>query len=234
MISDDDPRAVALVAAIHHGDLAALAALLHAHPALAAERFGTAAESRTALHLVTDWPARRPAADRTIATLVAAGAEANGRFVGAHRETPLHWAASADDVVAIDALVAAGADLEADGGVLTDGTPLADAVVFAQWAAARRLVALGATMTLWQAAALGEVASLASLLDVAIADDIDNACWHACRAGEPAAVDFLVAQGADLDRVGHEQRTAREMARASGRDEMARWLAAHDEREAHP
>jgi hypothetical protein len=83
------------------------------------------------------------------------GADVDTRFTGPHTETPLHWAASSDDVEAIDALLDAGADLEAGGAVIAGGTPIADAVAFGQWAAARRLLERGARTTLWQAAALG-------------------------------------------------------------------------------
>ena len=67
----------------------------------------------------------------------------------------MHWAASSDDVEALDALLDAGADIEADGAVIGGGTPMADAVAFGQWKAARRLLERGARTNLWQAAALG-------------------------------------------------------------------------------
>ena len=59
-------------------------------------------------------------------------------------ETPLHWAASSDDVAAINALLDNGADIEAPGAVFTSGTAMSDAVIFAQWRAARALLARGA------------------------------------------------------------------------------------------
>ena len=86
---------------------------------------------------------------------MAAGADVDARFAGPHTETPLHWAASSDDIEALDALLDAGADIEADGAVIGGGTPMADAVAFGQWAAARRLLERGARTNLWQAAALG-------------------------------------------------------------------------------
>ena len=107
------------------------------------------------LHVVTDWPGHVPEAGAKIAALVAAGADVNARFTGPHTETPLHWAASSDDVEALDALLDAGADIEADGAVIAGGTPMADAVAFGQWNAARRLLERGARTNLWQAAALG-------------------------------------------------------------------------------
>ena len=67
----------------------------------------------------------------------------------------MHWAASSDDIEALDALLDAGADIEADGAVIGGGTPIADAVAFGQWNAARRLLERGARTNLWQAAALG-------------------------------------------------------------------------------
>lgn len=212
------------------GDIAGLETLLEAHPDLVTERVGDQDESRTVLHLATDWPGNRPAVGRSIAVLVAAGAPVDGRFVGHHRETPLHWAASADDIEAIDALLDAGADIEADGGVLTDGPPLDDAVVFAQWRAARRLVERGAAMAIWQAAALGELVEMDRLADGADTDqeELDNACWHACRAGQLGTTQALVRRGADLDRLGHLDQTARAAGLASGNAELIAWLTASD------
>lgn len=60
--------------------------------------------------------------------LVEHGADVNARFSGPRTETPLHWAASSNDVDVIDALLDAGADIEATGAVIADGTPIADVV----------------------------------------------------------------------------------------------------------
>jgi len=182
--------------------------------------------SRTALHIATDWPGHYPNVAQTIALLVGAGAPVDGRFAGPHRETPLHWAASSDDVEAVDALLDAGADIEADGAVHTQGTPLSDAVIFAQWNAARRLVERGATMTIWQAAALGETAEVHHLLDTVpnTDQDITNACWHACRAGQLETVQALVARGADLDWLGYDDLTSRQAGVASGNASLTAWL----------
>ena len=214
---------LALVDAVRSGDVEVLRAL-STDPSVAADRYGDETTSRTALHVATDWPGRFPHVTETIAVLVAAGAPVDGRFIGDHRETPLHWAASADDVEAIAALLDAGADIEADGAVLTDGTPLADAVVFAQWNAARLLVDRGATMTIWQAAALGESQTLSGLLDAASPQEITNSCWHACRAGQLDAVEMLVDRDADLDWLGHEAMTSRDAGLASGNDGLVAWL----------
>jgi uncharacterized protein len=228
VLAESNPLVQSLARAVRSGDVDGLAALLTEHPALAVERYRSEASSRAALHLVTDWPGNFPRAAEIISTLVAAGADVNARFEGDHRETPLHWAASCDDVVALDALLDAGADIEADGAVLTNGSPLADAVVFAQWDAARRLVERGAAMTIWQAAALGDVVELRRLLDDANADadadEVTNACWHACRAGQLAAAQLLSGRGADLDRVGHDHLTPRQAGRASGNADLVTWL----------
>lgn len=226
MRSTDDAVARSLIELIRAGDVDGLSRLLSAHPGLASERFGSDEQSCTALHFATDWPGQLPRVARTIELLVAAGAPVDGRFAGPHEETPLHWAASADDIEALDALLDAGADIEADGAVLTGGTPLADAVVFAQWNAARRLVERGATMTIWQAAALGHLDVVQHELEHRRHDarDITNACWNACRGGQSAVAQLLVAAGADLDWVGHDGLTPRAVGQASGSTEMADWL----------
>lgn len=100
-------------------------------------------------------------------------------------ETALHWAASSDDVAVLDALLDHGADIEAPGAVFTGGTPMSDAVVFAQWRAARRLLARGAATTLWQAAALGALDRVRAHVagpPVPTAAECDNALWHACTS----------------------------------------------------
>ena len=132
----DDPLAVAEAEAIQSGDVEALRRLLGEHPGLAAARIGP----RTLLHIATDWPGHFPHVGATVSALITAGADVNARFSGSHTETPLHWAASCDDLAALDALLDAGADIEAPGAVIGGGTPLADAVAFGQWRAACRLV----------------------------------------------------------------------------------------------
>ena len=228
MLPLDDPRLATLTDAVQLGDVEAVRSLVSDHPELATERHGDADESRSALHIATDWPGNFPRVADTIAVLIAAGAPVGGRFAGPHEETPLHWAASSDDVAAIDALLAAGADIEATGAVLTGGTPLADAVVFAQWNAARRLAECGASMTLWQAAALGAVDELERLLVSGECGDgdITNAAWHACRAGQLEAARVLAAHGADLDWLGYEEQTSRQAGLASGNDTLRAWLSA--------
>ena len=155
-----DPVAVAAVGAIHAGDVAGLRRLLADHPGLATARLGDTTAvptrmSRTLLHVVTDWPGHFPNGAATVAVLVAAGADVNARFTGPHTETPLHWAASSDDVEVLDALLDAGADIDAPGAVIGGGTPLADARAFGQWQAAHRLVERGARPPCSDAATLG-------------------------------------------------------------------------------
>src|SRR5437870_11608318 len=148
----DEPLPAAAVEAIHSGDVEAPRRMLGENKGLATARIGG---SRTLLHVATGWPGHFPNGSATVAALIASGAEVNARFIGRHTETPLHWAASSDDVAVLDTLLDAGADIEAPGSVIGGGTPLSDAVAFGQWQAARRLVERGARTTLWQAAALG-------------------------------------------------------------------------------
>jgi uncharacterized protein len=98
----DAPLAHEVTAVIQRGDAASLRQLLTAHPALANARLDG---RRTLLHVVTDWPGRVPEGAAKVRVLVAAGADVNARFTGPHSETPLHWAASSDDLEALDALL---------------------------------------------------------------------------------------------------------------------------------
>jgi uncharacterized protein len=226
MIPADDARVRALQTMIASGDTDGLSMLLAEHPMLSTERFGDHTSSRASLHVATDWPGHFPNVTESISVLVRAGADVGARFAGPHTETPLHWAASSNDVAALDALLDAGANIESDGAVLTGGTALADAVVFAQWDAARRLVARGAIMTIWQAAALGEITTLERLLNEPAPSptDITNACWHACRAGQIGATQLLAARGADLNWMGYDNLTVIAAGLASGNTALVKWL----------
>jgi hypothetical protein len=213
---------------IRTGDTASLQALLRRHPELATARIGDPNDggSRTLLHVVTDWPGHVPEAAAKIAALVAAGADVNARFTGAHSETPLHWAASSDDLEALDALLDAGADIEAPGAVIGGGTPIADAVAFGQWAAARRLLERGARTNLWQAAALGLLDRVRDELARGTPgrEDLDNALWCAAHGGRRQTAELLLAQGADPEWPGHDGLTAAEAAERSGAQDLAAWL----------
>ncbi|MFD8982564.1 ankyrin repeat domain-containing protein [Streptomyces sp. NPDC059564] len=240
-LESDDPLAAAVTAAIRGGDLAALRRLLEDHPGLAGARVvkrGAAAGERSLLHLATDWPGHCPHTAEVIALLVAAGADPAARFVGAHEETPLHWAASNDDVTALDALVAAGADIEATGGLIGAGTPLADARAFGQWRAARRLLGHGARPDLHDAATLGLLDRVTALLDAEPAEpeEVDWAFWNACHGGQLSTAQYLLSQGADIDWIGHAAQTPLDMALTSENTQLIGWLracGAHTRAEIH-
>lgn len=203
MISTEDPTAKAAVAAIHSGDLDALRRLLAEHPELATARLGDDGPqgmSRSLLHVVTDWPGHFPNGAATIAVLVEAGADVHARFRGPHEETPLHWAASCDDIEALDALLDAGADIEAPGAVIGGGAPLADARAFKQWNAAHRLVDRGATVTLQDAATLGLLEHVREYCAGSLSQvEINAAFWSACHGGRGDCARYLLERGAELN-----------------------------------
>jgi hypothetical protein len=233
-----DAIAAAVTIAIQGGTVDELRGLLARHPELARLRIvDTKGVARSLVHVATDWPGHFPNVAETIAALASAGAD-----VGAHMapsltdrncsETPLHWAASSNDVAAIDALLDAGADIEAMGAVFTGGAPLSDAVIFANWEAARRLVERGARPTWWQGAALG-------MLEVVRArwheqppptrDEITRAFWHACRAAQRNTAAFLLEGGADPHWVGWDHKTPLRAAEDSGDAAFVAWLRARCE-----
>jgi uncharacterized protein len=223
-IRADDPLAVAATEAIHTGDIESLRRLVTENPNLAKARIDG---KRTLLHVATDWPGQFPNSAATVAALVAVGADVNAAFTGRHSETPLHWAASSDDVAALDALLDRGANIEAPGGVIGGGTPLADAVAFGQWQAARRLVERGARTTLWQAAALGLMARVTEIFasDPAPAPhEVTNAFWSACHGGQRSAAEYLLGRCADLNWVGYDGLSPLDAASRSGSEEVVQWL----------
>lgn len=224
----DNPAHEAAISAIHAGDLPALRQLLAAHPTLASTRLPRR-QGRTLLHVATDWPGRYPNVAATITALVAAGADPNTPSLGEHPETPLHWAASSDDIAAIDALLDHGADINAPGAVIASGTPIADATAFGQWQAARRLLERGADTTLFEAAALGLVAEVRRHLDTGqpTAEDITSSFWGACHGGHVSTAAVLLDHGADINWVGYDDLTPLDAARRSDATTLADWLEQH-------
>lgn len=55
-------------------------------------------------------------------------------------------------------------------------------------------------------------------------DQITNACWHACRAGQLTATQTLLAGGADIDWLGYDHLTPHQAALASGNDDLISWI----------
>ena len=136
--------------------------------------------------------------------LIEAGADVDARTTGRNAadagETPLHWAASNDDVDVARVLIDCGADIEAPDGSI--GTPLENAIGYACLGVARLLVERGAKVEkLWTTGALGMLERLRDLIDAGTfgPEDVSQGFWHACAAGQRRAAEFLLGQGADLE-----------------------------------
>ena len=113
---------------------------------------------------MADWPGYFPNGPQIVPLLIAAGADPNFRDPEPGSETPLHWAASSDDVDVAAALIDGGADIEVPDGSI--GTPLDNAIGYGCWHVARLLVTRGARVDkLWHAGALGMLDRLEELLD---------------------------------------------------------------------
>ncbi len=204
-IPEGEPVAIELRLAVRAGDVEAIRRLLRDDPDLASARLGgRGGGSETGLHVVAGWPGYYPNGPEIARLLIDAGADpdalttSHGSEPGPGSETPLHYAASNDDVDVAEALIDGGADIEvADGSI---GTPLDNAVGYGCWNVARLLVARGARVDkAWHAAALGMLGRLEELLaGNPSAEDVSQAFWHACAAGQRRAAEYLLSRGAEL------------------------------------
>jgi hypothetical protein len=224
-VDASDEVARQLTTAIKGGDTDRLGALLAADRGLASclvvdEGGG----GRTPLHLLADAPGFRPRPAGTVRLLVAAGADLDAPAVGMwHAETPLHWAASNDDVALIEALLDAGADLEHPGSSIGGGPPIQSALGYGQWNAVRELARRGAALTAGCLVVLGRIDEVAAALDAAPqpADELDLLLWNACRRGDVPLARLLLDRGADPAwRAPWSGETAAEVARAAGQQHV--------------
>ena len=219
-----DPRVFEFTTALKRGDEARLRALLAADPGLATSLIN----SCTPLHLFADAPGHRPNPAGVVSTLAEAGADLDAHAAGTwHHETPLHWAASNDDVELIDALLDAGADIEHPGSSISGGPPAESALGYTQWKALRRLYERGATMNLSRAAALGLMPLVTEFATVTPPDseEVALAFWNACRAGQLEAARYLAGRGADINwRAPWSGETPLDVARDSRERAVVAWL----------
>lgn len=219
--------------AVNRGNLDALRQLLNEVPGLASMRaVDNKGGSRTTLHVVTDWPGYFPNGPEIVKMLIDAGADPNAPATGgAFAETPLHWAASSDDVDVAAALIAGGADIEVLGGSIAGGTPLDNAVGYGCWNVARLLVQQGARVNkLWHAAALGMISRVEELMGsdpIPTENDITEAFWQACSGGQRRVAEYLLSQGTDINGVpDYTDQTPLDAAGSldTRRDTLVSWL----------
>jgi uncharacterized protein len=217
-----DPRVFEFTTALKRGDEARLRALLAADPGLATSLIN----SCTPLHLFADAPGHRPNPAQVVAVLAEAGADLDAHAAGTwHHETPLHWAASNDDVELIDALLDSGADIEHPGSSIGGGPPAESALGYTQWKALRRLYERGAAMNLSRAAALGLMPLLTELATAPDREELTLAFWNACRAGQLEAARYLAGRGADISwRAPWSGQTPLDAARDQHQRAVVAWL----------
>jgi len=229
-IPADDPRAVELVRAVRDGEVDTLRSFLARDPRLArAWLVNRKGRFRTPLHVVADWPGYFPNGPQIVRLLIQAGADPSVRHPARCDETPLHWAASSDDVDVAAALIDGGADIDVPGGSI--GTPLANAVGYGCWHVARLLVARGARIgSLWEAAGLGDRARVDQFLAAdppPASSDIDAAFWQACHGGQRRMAEYLLAHGASINVIPeYSEQTALQAAGAADtrRQILVDWL----------
>lgn len=203
-LSKDEPLARRIVEAIHAGQIETVKELVQAHLGLASARLvDEKGGSGTPLHAVTDWPGFFPNGPDVVAVLIDAGADPSAAIEGSwHKETPLHWAASSDDVDVARALIDGGANIEAAGASIAGGSPLDDAIGYGCWQVARLLLERGARVDrLWQAAALGISSRVDELIaaEAPTTQQLTDAFWQACHGGQRRMAEHLLTLGAELN-----------------------------------
>jgi hypothetical protein len=105
-LAPTDPLVVRLTAAVQSGALGELARLLDEQPELAKARIaGRRGGWGTPLHIATNWPGYFPNGPAVVRLLIEAGADPSAPCDDGPSETPLHWAASSDDVEVAAALI---------------------------------------------------------------------------------------------------------------------------------
>jgi ankyrin repeat protein len=210
----------------------ALSQILTDAPELPAARIADGrGAGRTLLHVVTDWPGYFPNGPRTVELLLGAGADPDAATIGGGQpETPLHWAASSDDLEVAAALIAGGATVDVPGGSI--GTPVENAVGYGCWHVARLLHAHGARVDkLWVAAGLGLLSIVRERVEGEPAPErgeIDDAFWQACHGGQLRVAAYLADHGADIDASpDHNNARPAEIAAApdTRRGLLVEWLA---------
>ena len=234
-LSKHEPLARRLGGAIHAGQIETVKELVAAHPGLAAARLvDEKGSSGTPLHAATDWPGFFANGPEIVAILIGAGADPNAAIEGSwHAESPLHWAASSDDVDVARALIDGGANIEAAGASIAGGSPLDDAVGYGCWQVARLLVERGARVDrLWQAAALGIRSRVDDLIaaEAPTTQQLTDAFWQACHGGQRRMAEHLLALGAELNgKPSWGDSTPLDVADSvgTGRESLLFWLKAH-------
>ncbi|SDX97567.1 ankyrin repeat domain-containing protein [Thermoactinomyces sp. DSM 45892] len=238
--NENDKLAMDVISAIHTGNIPMLKEILSVNPDLSTARImGRDRMSRTLLHVVTDSPGHFPNGAEAVTVLVEAGADVNARFSGSHTETPLHWAASNNDIEILDMLLDFGADIEADGAVIAGGTPLDDAIAFAQWGTAYRLAERGAQLALWHAAALGKMDVVEAYFaggqlsakypwvekSTSPTEEMNVSFWCACHGGQRNAAEYLLHKGANLNWISlWDNLTPLDAAQRSHATDLVQWL----------
>jgi uncharacterized protein len=231
-LAPTDPSAVRLTDAIRSGALEELARLLEEQRELAKARIAGRRDGwRTPLHIAADWPGYFPNGPAVVRMLIQAGADPSAPSAQGPSETPLHWAASSDDVDVAAALIDGGADIEAPGASIAGGGPLGNAVGYGCRHVARLLVARGARVdALWQAAALGLVERVVELLGAdppPTQEDLDEAFWQACHGGQLRMAELLLTRGADIDAIpGYSEQAPLDVAGSTDtrRGQLVSWL----------
>ncbi|MBC2601148.1 ankyrin repeat domain-containing protein [Puniceicoccus vermicola] len=226
------------VCAIKSGDVEALRKLLEKHPTLAnAYQDGS---DRTLLHVACDWPGHFPNVSEGIRLLIEKGANPNVGGRDGSGETPLHGAASSDDVGALDAILDGGADINAREACIANGTPLTDACAFRIFKSAERLFERGAGFDLWHASAMGRIDLMGEFFTDEGEFIVDSPRWNDCpegderfvfiafwlaaQSGRPEMLRFLRDKIVDVNELGPGYQTALDRALFNGSRESIDYL----------
>ena len=227
-IPADQPPASEAIEAIHAGDVDTLGRLLADEPELATARIVRArGHTLTLLHVACDWPGHFPNGAETVGRC-SRGADVGARYEGPHNQTPLHWAASSDDVEVARRTARGGCGHRGARRFDNVGGPLTTRSASGNGSGAPPPRARRARQALARRRAGPDRHDRATLRRGTATDRPTRSPRPSGRRATATSGGSRVSgrRGADINWIGYDDLTPLDNARRSGADNLAEWVEA--------